>query len=299
MRGARSARRRASDERRIIPAYAGSTLSGRRGAKGRRDHPRVCGEHAPGSITHRVPPGSSRRMRGAQLPAVHGDLQARIIPAYAGSTESARTESTSIKDHPRVCGEHEKDAFNNVDIPGSSPRMRGAPNDACSRASRLGIIPAYAGSTLTFIIKTQTIKDHPRVCGEHSDMERLVSTETGSSPRMRGARARHGRYLLVRGIIPAYAGSTGARRGGFSHHGDHPRVCGEHEHATGVISWFEGSSPRMRGAPYASLYCVTNIGIIPAYAGSTLRIAILCHQYRDHPRVCGEHVTRSMSALSV
>ena len=34
-------------------------------------------------------------------------------------------------------------------------------------------------------------------------------------------------------------------------------------------------------------------GIIPAYAGSTLRYSIEKGGLRDHPRVCGEHCSRN------
>ena len=111
----------------------------------------------------------------------------------------------------------------------------------------------------------------------------------GSSPRMRGARARHGRYLLVRGIIPAYAGSTTCRWNQPTHRWDHPRVCGEHPCSAVSMACATGSSPRMRGAltgyPFLSVWH----GIIPAYAGSTTSIYRDKFQARDHPRVCGEH----------
>ena len=37
-----------------------------------------------------------------------------------------------------------------------------------------------------------------------------------------------------------------------------------------------------------------NLGIIPAYAGNTLRRALRTQPRRDHPRVCGEHPWRSI-----
>ena len=55
-------------ERRIIPAYAGSTSDGAVAYVPERDHPRIRGEHR--LTVHREIPGT------------------RIIPAYAGSTLS-------------------------------------------------------------------------------------------------------------------------------------------------------------------------------------------------------------------
>ena len=52
--------------RRIIPAYAGSTLYSSPYLPWARDHPRICGEHASLSASSAKTPGSSPHMRGAQ-----------------------------------------------------------------------------------------------------------------------------------------------------------------------------------------------------------------------------------------
>ena len=133
---------------------------------------------------------------------------------------------------------------------GSSPHTRGAPF-SCGMSITHGW-------------------DHPRIRGEHC-----------LAPHF---------YPRIRGIIPAYAGSTmltafsvlcvsGSSphtRGALLYpsreqvcHVDHPRIRGEH---------------RPRGGDQ-----VRALGIIPAYAGSTPpapRLAALC---RDHPRIRGEH----------
>ena len=75
-------------------------------------------------------------------------------------------------------------------------------------------------------------------------------------------------------IIPAYAGNTfsGAQyRNGL---GDHPRVCGEHTVFALTQMPSAGSSPRMRGTLNYRKYRLnqrSDVGIIPAYAGNTLR----------------------------
>ena len=75
---------------------------------------------------------------------------------------------------------------------------------------RLGIIPAYAGSTLVGGRIYAAAKDHPRVCGEHVIVFMVRPLLPGSSPRMRGARSTSGVMAGLMRIIPAYAGSTGA-----------------------------------------------------------------------------------------
>ena len=112
-----------------------------------------------------------------------------------------------------------------------------------------GIIPAYAGSTKSRGASTGSLRDHPRVCGEHRNIE----------PDAR----------IAVGIIPAYAGSTTFSTGQRSIARDHPRVCGEHRLEAIQSSNPGGSSPRMRGALVVTSIELIEVGIIPAYAGST------------------------------
>ena len=65
MRGALDLSGLLADNRRIIPAYAGSTVYRRLLAGSRRDHPRVCGEHLIIIARPVRTWGSSPRMRGA------------------------------------------------------------------------------------------------------------------------------------------------------------------------------------------------------------------------------------------
>ena len=52
------------------------------------------------------------------------------------------------------------------------------------------------------------VRDHPRVCGEHRFRTMADDRMVGSSPRMRGTRARRAVFRGLPGIIPAYAGNT-------------------------------------------------------------------------------------------
>ena len=73
------------------------------------------------------------------------------------------------------------------------------------------------------------------------------------------------------GIIPAYAGNTPQCDRGWNRARDHPRVCGEHSVRVVRRSAARGSSPRMRGTPSGLELFSNDAGIIPAYAGNTLR----------------------------
>ena len=71
---------------------------------------------------------------------------------------------------------------------------------------------------------------------------------------------------------------------------DHPRVCGEHACSPFSLNSHSGSSPRMRGTLSARTASQKRVGIIPAYAGNTASISSFIFPFRDHPRVCGEHL---------
>ena len=106
---------------------------------------------------------------------------------------------------------------------------------------------------------------------------------------MRGAQVRYPCDALTARIIPAYAGSTPQVAGDLLNRRDHPRVCGEHYTVATIFIILMGSSPRMRGAPGILEVDFEQLGIIPAYAGSTDPRLMACGRSPDHPRVCGEH----------
>ena len=92
--------------RRFIPACAGNTLHAVNQHVAGTVHPRVCGEHTIrlSMIGRKV--GSSPRVRGTRFQTQLVVKVKRFIPACAGNTEDATSESTCDSVHPRVCGEH-------------------------------------------------------------------------------------------------------------------------------------------------------------------------------------------------
>ena len=147
--------------------------------------------------------------------------------------------------------------------------MRGAQGAMGNMEAAVGIIPAYAGSTVCSSLFSTRSPDHPRVCGEHLTSQYAMLFDLGSSPRMRGAPDLLAVDCRVDGIIPAYAGST--------------------PHALSKVPAMPGSSPRMRGALKRLGRDYNRRGIIPAYAGSTMTSKSAATATWDHPRVCGEH----------
>ena len=132
----------------IIPAYAGNTRFQPLRQSFRRDHPRVCGEHFNAVRNATSPPGSSPRMRGTPEVTAGNSRTNGIIPAYAGNTVGFADGGCGVRDHPRVCGEHESRHGVTQLMAGSSPRMRGTLYKYFAITLAPGIIPAYAGNTI-------------------------------------------------------------------------------------------------------------------------------------------------------
>ena len=193
---------------RIIPAYAGSTSPPYGAPPAQPDHPRIRGEHPYDEHCVSYRGGSSPHTRGARRPSSASHGSRRIIPAYAGSTPTPATETRGSRDHPRIRGEHEPETGADESLAGSSPHTRGAPAFRCRPGLGRRIIPAYAGSTPGRPPARDDRADHPRIRGEHADVQAEHDLGAGSSPHTRGARRTRRPADRAPRIIPAYAGST-------------------------------------------------------------------------------------------
>ena len=214
-------------------------------------------------------------------------------PHTRGALRARGSQSVAGKDHPRIRGEHSKQATTTPPPSGSSPHTRGAPG-RCPRSSPLGrIIPAYAGSTWFRERPTASAADHPRIRGEHARVESRRGVQRGSSPHTRGARPRWDRQAQAGRIIPAYAGSTSLVSQSTHLEPDHPRIRGEHVFDNPAKDNVPGSSPHTRGAQTSGIRSGSACRIIPAYAGSTCRLVVFRYASRDHPRIRGEHVNKN------
>ena len=254
----------------IIPACAGSTCARLSARLEHGDHPRMCGEHGRLATMPCRSPGSSPHVRGAQRLERQSCSLSGIIPACAGSTSWETLRRSSIRDHPRMCGEHELGDFAAFLDQGSSPHVRGALRQTQRQGQRLGIIPACAGSTPTATRPSREPRDHPRMCGEHFTTTGSPYCSSGSSPHVRGAPTGDLLGVTIGGIIPACAGSTPTATRPSREPRDHPRMCGEHLPDVSLAVPLPGSSPHVRGARPCLPLVAEPCGIIPACAGSTV-----------------------------
>ena len=86
--------------------------------------------------------------------------------------------------------------------------MRGKEDLCAKKLIELRITPAYAGKSSNGLGKNCAEWDHPRLCGEKTDLIISMLNKLGSPPPMRGkgvGRVRAGRRLR---ITPAYAGKS-------------------------------------------------------------------------------------------
>ena len=154
------------DITRIIPAYAGKSITAVLPSQIARDHPRACGEKRRTTIQRVRQEGSPPRVRGKAGRALEGACIPGITPAYAGKSLRLVVTSVLPRDHPRVCGEKAFAMARWDAAMGSPPRMRGKDVDALGLVRRLGITPAYAGKRRAGTGQWACRRDHPRVCGE-------------------------------------------------------------------------------------------------------------------------------------
>ena len=194
-----------------------------------RAHPRVCGENAASEGPVDTGRGSSPRVRGKRVGSAAAIRLRGLIPACAGKTQRGSQGRLERPAHPRVCGENK---LRNPVIPkdmGSSPRVRGKPNQQGLGSPPCGLIPACAGKTAQAQAWAETITAHPRVCGENRCLGAPEFTHEGSSPRVRGKRIYGIITALVPRLIPACAGKTRHLSVRWYRAWAHPRVCGENQ----------------------------------------------------------------------
>ena len=71
----------------------------------------------------------------------------RITPAYAGKSSAFVRNFRLCKDHPRLCGEKERNIQHSGRNQGSPPPMRGKAVIDYATSVIWGITPAYAGKS--------------------------------------------------------------------------------------------------------------------------------------------------------
>ena len=171
--------------------------------------------------------GSFPLTRGKHLLEREGVIGAGLIPAHAGKTRPARRLSSPSWAHPRSRGENVRRLGLTTADNGSSPLTRGKLALLASEENRVGLIPAHAGKTGLPPRNRPSPRAHPRSRGENAKKGHTMTLTHGSSPLTRGKLADGHCASPSCGLIPAHAGKTRYRRGGWLCGRAHPRSRGE------------------------------------------------------------------------
>ena len=137
----------------------------------------------------------------------------------------------------------------------------------------MGITPAPAGNRQKHIASLESI--------------------LGSPPPLRGTVAKSFCSTLIFRITPAPAGNSFDGKHFISTLEDHPRPCGEQIVFRISLTKSLGSPPPLRGTVLRFSRNVFSVRITPAPAGNRDQALSIAIEFGDHPRPCGEQVSRS------
>ena len=281
----------------LIPTHAGKTPACPSPFYRRWAHPRSRGENT--AIPRRCVSrrGSSPLTRGKRHVVPPRRIHQGLIPAHAGKTSASPYGTARKWAHPRSYGEN---GFIQVASPaneGSSPLMRGKRDTAAAAVGAAGLIPAHAGKTHRSAHCACRRGAHPRSRGENSTSRLVAAAGAGSSPLTRGKHPTPPRGVGERGLIPAHAGKTRARRlDGFTGWA-HPRSRGENRVGPVLLRGRRGSSPLTRGKQFPSGLIAARVGLIPAHAGKTIDGLSFQWGREAHPRSRGENAGCSRARI--
>ena len=206
-------------------------------------------------------------MRGSQKRWSDEELGRRFIPARAGEPAPRWPRGSGPWVHPRACGGAGILPGGNRLVPGSSPRVRGSRGTPYLDLDEPRFIPARAGEPASTPTCGRSRWVHPRACGGAGSVSSRTRSTKGSSPRVRGSRARLPRPVLDPRFIPARAGEPGPPATPRGRRPVHPRACGGASSCGPSTARATGSSPRVRGSLEVPGVVVDPGGFIPARAG--------------------------------
>ena len=133
----------------LIPAYAGRTNEPMALGWCGWAHPRLRGADLHGVFPLPCCWGSSPLTRGGLFIPSCACASCGLIPAYAGRTREEPDFRPAVQAHPRLRGADLGLSIYDANGKGSSPLTRGGLHKGDRVAQLVGLIPAYAGRTLT------------------------------------------------------------------------------------------------------------------------------------------------------
>ena len=124
-----------------------------------------------------------------------------------------------------------------------------------------------------------------------------MTVRAGSAPRVRGTPYHDQGVWLKMRFSPACAGNAPGLSRRRSRTPVQPRVCGERFTATGSMTSFAGSAPRVRGTPHYRAFMPHPVRFSPACAGNAQQLHAYIEYMSVQPRVCGERLLAGSHTL--
>ena len=212
--------------------------------------------------------GSPPRMRGKGAPFRAGALPLRITPAYAGKSQTAGTPCSSVRDHPRMCGEKLWPTCPHAPNAGSPPRMRGKDRLSGKSGQPDRITPACAEKRPARPGYAYNRGDHPRMCEEKSLNSIRKHYDLGSPPHVRGKAVRSlFLCLFCRGSPPRMRGKGEGQGNSHQERRITPAYAGKSSHSMLAFCIRRGSPPHVRGKVCRDFKPPCGYRITPACAG--------------------------------
>ena len=173
--------------------------------------------------------------------------QLRFIPTAVGNADWRRLLGPRPAVHPHGCGERIASCMANSAKCGSSPRLWGTLLFQALVMRLERFIPTAVGNALPSKPGKGSVTVHPHGCGERLLRILKQPSHVGSSPRLWGTRGRGIGADDVNGFIPTAVGNASVANPELDLTTVHPHGCGERGFDSGVISTYNGSSPRLWG----------------------------------------------------
>lgn len=112
--------------------------------------------------------GKASRKRGIHVEVCMSFQKPGTSPAYTGNIVVLMVALSGAKGHPRICGEHEQELTIKHPTTGPSPYVRGTQWCLSWKTVSSRAISVCTGNIYLQIVKGRSIKDHPRMHGEHT-----------------------------------------------------------------------------------------------------------------------------------
>ena len=129
----------------------------------------------------------------------------------------------------------------------TTPRVRGLRVQEVIDFMKSRYNPACAGTTNSFLFNHYHRPIQPRVCGDYCNAILATSSQSDTTPRVRGLHRANNAFWKFPRYNPACAGTTGSMFVMIGEKSIQPRVCGYYRLIRTLVKKGYDTTPRVRG----------------------------------------------------